>query len=293
MSPYRTIEVSDPAFECDHLRTITIRSEALRMRGDISLFVPPTDNASVPLLVLLHGVYGSHWAWTMKGGAHRSALRLMSENRLRPLAIVMPSDGLWADGSGYLPHHGAESCSRESEANAADIAGMEDVIDACQEAIPLVDDRSPVFLSGFSMGGYGALRLGSKYAARVSGISAHSSITDLEQMRHFVDEQLDGYADAGDENADVLFWMRKNRACLPPIRFDCGNADLLVEDNRRLHRNMVAEGIAHRYEEYPGGHTWQYWQEHVEETLLFVETTLGRRLIPDVRTDATENLGKV
>jgi hypothetical protein len=26
---------------------------------------------SLPLVILLHGVYGSHWAWLFKGGAHR------------------------------------------------------------------------------------------------------------------------------------------------------------------------------------------------------------------------------
>jgi putative tributyrin esterase len=269
MSPYRNYEVSDPEFECEHIRTITIGSGALKMRGDISLFVPPVREAphKAPLLILLHGVFGGHWAWTMKGGVHRCALRLMSEHKLRQLAIAMPSDGLWADGSGYLAHHDADF----------ERWIMEDVIEACQETTSLVDDASPLFLSGLSMGGYGALRLGAKYAERVCGISAHSSITNLEQMRLFVREPPSAYADPSDQNADVLFWLRENRESLPPIRFDCGDEDLLVNENRLLHTRMVAEGIVHSYEEYPGGHDWVYWRKHIQKTLLFVESTLGAR----------------
>jgi S-formylglutathione hydrolase FrmB len=39
-----------------------------------------------------------------------------------------------------------------------------------------------VAIAGLSMGGYGALRLGAKYAPNFSAISAHSAITELQDM---------------------------------------------------------------------------------------------------------------
>src|SRR3546814_20544624 len=85
---------------------MTVKSASLGARADISLFVPDcvAGLADVPIVILLHGVYGSHWAWALKGGAHLTAQRLIDEDTIPPLVLAMPSDGLWGDGSGYVPH---------------------------------------------------------------------------------------------------------------------------------------------------------------------------------------------
>ena len=72
----------------------------------MSLFIPPGIDGkdNVPLVMLLHGVYGSHWAWSRKGGAHHTAARLIEQGQIPPMVLAMPSDGLWGDGSGYIQH---------------------------------------------------------------------------------------------------------------------------------------------------------------------------------------------
>src|SRR5690349_350110 len=101
---FRTVELSDPAFEHDGLRALTLHSPALGGRGDVSLFVPAGCEArsNVPIVLLLHGVYGSHWAWFLRGGVHRTARRLIDQGRMRPMIIASPSDGLAGDGTGYI-----------------------------------------------------------------------------------------------------------------------------------------------------------------------------------------------
>ena len=243
---------------------ITVRSEALRGRGDITLFEPAgfKDARDLPLLILLHGVYGSHWAWALKGGAHRTAQAMIDRGVIRPLVIAMPSDGLTGDGTGYLPQ------------NHADYERwiMDDVVDGAHEVSPLLGPGSKLFLAGLSMGGYGAMRLGAKFADRVAGISGHSSATRARQLARFVAEPEAFNSD--DESLDPLAWMLRNRAHLPPLRFDCGTEDDLIGENRALHRSLTEQGIAHEYEEFPGGHTWAYWQEHLEATLRFVDGCL-------------------
>ena len=54
-------------------------------------------------------------------------------------------------------------------------------------------------------------------------------------------------------------------------RFDCGIEDPLIEHNRTLHTALTSHQIPHLYEEYKGGHTWGYWEEHIEQTLLLFE----------------------
>ena len=56
--------MSDPRFERDCLRLITIKSPALKRRGDMTVFAPPDRETlqDIPLIILLHGVYGSRTA---------------------------------------------------------------------------------------------------------------------------------------------------------------------------------------------------------------------------------------
>src|SRR3546814_9999884 len=71
MTDFRTVELSDPGIDPTGLRFMTVKSAALGARADISLFVPDcvAGLADVPIVILLHGVYGSHWAWEI-GRAH-------------------------------------------------------------------------------------------------------------------------------------------------------------------------------------------------------------------------------
>ena len=126
------------------------------------------------------------------------------------------------------------------------------------------------------MGGFGALRLGAKYAARVAGISAHSPVTSLADLSRHVGDPLREYFAAGRRDADVLYWMRRNRAALPPIRFDCGTEDGLLASNRALHAALEKERIPHVYEESTGGHDWPYWQKQVRSTLRFFSEIVRR-----------------
>ena len=70
---------------------------------------------------------------------------------------------------------------------------------------------------------------------------------------------------------DDLFALaeRLDRRQAPAIRFDCGKEDGLLAGSRRFHRHLTSLGIRHEYREYPGAHTWAYWDEHVQEALRF------------------------
>jgi putative tributyrin esterase len=261
--PFDPVELSDPEFEQDGLRHLTFHSPALRGRGDVSLFIPRgvAFPSELPLVLLLHGVYGSHWAWFLKGAAHRTAQNLIDRGEIRPMILAAPSDGLSGDGSGYWPAPG-----RDAEAWIA-----HDVPACIREHFP---SRGPTFLCGLSMGGYGALRLGFKYPDRFRGISAHSSITRAEQMYDFVRDCNLGLSAMPAYEHDILYWARAYREQLPPIRFDCGRGDSLFDANVTLHDELDALSIPHIYESFPGAHEWTYWRQHVASTLRFFDSLL-------------------
>jgi S-formylglutathione hydrolase FrmB len=53
------------------------------------------------------------------------------------------------------------------------------------------------------------------------------------------------------------------------LRFDCGVDDFLIQDNRAFHAHLDKIGYKHEYHEFPGAHTWDYWDLHVRESIAF------------------------
>jgi enterochelin esterase-like enzyme len=254
------IGISNPEYETENLRYLNIQSSYLKGRGDISVFVPPNSKNSthLPIAILLHGVYGSHWAWTRHMNVHHVALNLIEKGVLPPMVLLMPSDGLWGEGSGYLQHSG-----KDFEQWIA-----KDALDAAISSIPQISKNSLKFICGLSMGGYGALRIGAKYPSIFKAFSGHSSITDLDQMSLFVEEDLKTYNPQNNDES-VFKYLELNKEKLPTFRFDCGTEDPLIGYNQKLHQQLITLEIPHTYEEFDGGHTAEYWHEHIVTTLKF------------------------
>jgi putative tributyrin esterase len=265
---FASLELSDPRFERDGLRVITVSSGALGRRADICFWAPPigTSSATLPLLILLHGAAGSAWSWPLCGAAHLTASRLIEAGEIAPVALGMPSDGLWGLGSGYVPH--------------ADADYERWIVEEVPAAAALADGRvtgsSPMTIAGLSMGGFGALRLGAKYPDRFRGISAHSSVTTLGRLAEATSERLDALPSFGRPDGTALHWLEVNSARLPPLRFDCGANDPLLPGNRALHAALDARGIDHQYEEFAGGHDWLYWRLHLADSLRFLDGAATR-----------------
>jgi len=258
-------QLSRPIPGNESLRFLNFRGHALGCRGDVLLFSPPGIEKldRIPLLLLLHGVYGCQWNWWLNGAIDVVAMEMLQEGATIPMMIAMPSDGLWGDGSGYVPHAHADY----------ERWIVDDVPHCLHELFPQLRSEK-FFIAGLSMGGFGALRLGMKYAARVQGISAHSSITGVEQLPRFIPFPAQAFQDAGEVDANPLHWAKINCHRLPPMRFDCGTEDPLIEANRQLHAALTKLGVSHVYEEFPGGHDWQYWTQHVRQTLAFCKHIL-------------------
>ena len=265
---FASVELSDPRFERDGLRVMTVRSGALGRRADICFWVPPirTSQATLPLMILLHGSGGSAWSWPLKGAAHLTASELIEAGEIAPVALAMPSDGLWGMGSGYVPH--------------ADADYERWIVEEVPAAAALVDDRltgsSPLTIAGLSMGGFAALRLGAKYPDRFRGISAHSAVTTLGRLAEATGDRLDALPGFGQSDGTALHWLEVNAARLPRLRFDCGTDDHLLPGNRALHAALDARGIEHQYEEFAGGHDWLYWRLHLTDSLRFLDGAATR-----------------
>ena len=267
MSDFRTFELSNPAYAPADTGFITVQSTALGRRADIALYGAASAPPGSPVIILLHGVYGSHWAWLFSGGVHQVYERLRREG-LGAFVLAMPSDGLQGDGSGYFDRQ----CGR-FEAWIAD-----EVPAAVARAVPAVTAQSRHYISGLSMGGYGAIRIGAMHPQRFAGISGHSPITSLADFALFTNERFDDDLIDPAIETDLAALLPSRAGVLPRFRFDCGLDDPLLPAVRRLHEVLAAAGVDHGYAEPAGGHDWPYWHRHIAETLTFfdrIERELG------------------
>jgi putative tributyrin esterase len=253
------LEISDQAYTEQNVTMLTIHSSHIDGRQDVNIYHHKTTSKHVPIVVLLHGVYGSNWVWMNMGGVHQVYNRLR-EQGLNEFVLVMPSDGgLW-QGSGYLPLLDKGDYEQWI---------MDDVLTAVRENLPEVSAQSRIFITGLSMGGYGALRLGAKYPKRFSGISAHSSVTSLNDLQQFISNPISDYQCKSRSETDLLYWFEKNKQDLPPLRFDCGQDDSLFASNNQLEKQLARLNISYSYEVFEGGHEWSYWHKHVAKSLTF------------------------
>jgi len=162
---FKVLKTSMEQYEVGGIRHALIYSQHVpNQRCDLSLYMPPqTDQLQgVPLVVCLHGVEGSHWDWISRGGLRARAQQLIDTGEIQPMVFAMPSDGHYRYGSAYLPLPSGDYGRWIAE----------DCIAAARESCSAVNDSSPVYLFGQSMGGYGTLMIGGKYPKNFNGFWA-------------------------------------------------------------------------------------------------------------------------
>jgi putative tributyrin esterase len=266
---FRTLEKSDPTLMLSGMQCVTVKSSALKQRADTTIFLPPEFShlRNLPIVTLLHGVFGSHWSWTYQGGAHLLAAELMRQGDISPMVLIMPSDGLWGDGSGYVAHTHAY-LQQDFEKWIVD-----EVPEIATQTCPSCSQQSMRFIAGLSMGGFAALRLAGVYPDRYQAASGHSALTEISQIDALIEESREEWAKEA-TSSSVLAALNSSQGKLPALRFDCGQSDIFLKANQQLHQSLLELGIAHEYEEFEGGHDWPYWRTHLANTLRFFSRTL-------------------
>ena len=158
-----------------------------------------------------------------------------------------------------------------------------------------VRDRRGRAITGYSMGGHGALWLAFRHPDVFGACGSMSGGVDIRPFPNNwkISEQLGPYAEnraVWDEHTvlsqlyRVVPFTDANREVastkarpvdygLQPgqlaIVIDCGTEDYFFEVNRQLHEQMLYYHISHDYIVRPGQHTHDYWRSAVEYHLFF------------------------
>lgn len=246
---------------------IDLKSKALGRKVHLNVFLPvDVDNkkpAPYKTLYLLHGIFGNSSSWVTSSCVQRYA-------EDKGICVVMPDgeNGFYIDHPDYMN-------------NFSRYIG-EELVSTTREMLPLSSGREDTLLGGFSMGGYGALYNGMKYADTFGTVIAFSAALILESVQNRIGVgpvANEGYMKAmfGDLNhlvgsdLDPLHLVEERLASgkeMPKLYLSCGEQDGLLEANIRFKDALTKLGVEHTFRTTPGGHDWDFWEQEIRHVIL-------------------------
>jgi putative tributyrin esterase len=236
----------------------------------VRVYLPPgytrPEHAATryPTVYLLHGWPGSDGNWVKGGKAGETLDHLIATHRIPPLIAVFP-DGR---GSGLLgrsvwmdSHDGSKAVERFM---------THDLVAWVDSSFRTIRDPSRRVLIGLSDGGTGAFNLALRHPDLFSGAGSHSGVFLLSRdlgMGGVVGPDPDGARLLAEHSPRLYAHTMVDRLKQTALYFDCGTEDESLEDNRAFHKLLDSLGVQHEYHEYPGTHDWDYWRDHLDESL--------------------------
>ncbi|HEY3396474.1 MAG TPA: alpha/beta hydrolase family protein [Armatimonadota bacterium] len=247
--------------------TLTFRSSTIGRSKSLNFILPDpgAGRGPYPVFYLLHGYSDDHTGWLMN-------TRLVEYVAGLPLVVIMPD----CEHSFYCDEVHGKPFERYL---------MEEIRGLVEANFNVRRTGKARCVGGLSMGGGGAMKLGLKYPELFTSVGAHSGGMDFGRYRP---DRMGMLA----ESKRILGSTAKNNPQRqandpfalaealtpgkhPALYFDCGTEDFLLPGNRDLHAHLEQLGLPHVYQEFPGVHCWQYWDEHIQDSLAFHCRALG------------------
>jgi S-formylglutathione hydrolase FrmB len=239
-------------------------------------FLPPSYDtnatAKYPILYFLHGLGGNEQLLLRAGGMN-ILQDLYDQKKIGEFLVVAPNAG----NSFYINSH-------DGKVRYEDFF-MKEFIPYIESHYRVRPGRANRGITGVSMGGYGALRFGFKYANEFGSVSAHSAaLVDKLPEIQLNDEQSQRLSvEFGGTFGDPIdrgFWQKESpftivkstpRPVGLQIYFDCGTDDDFgfYKGAQAFHDLLFARKIPHEFHLYPGGHDWDYFARHLPASLEF------------------------
>ena len=155
-----------------------------------------------------------------------------------------------------------------------------------RDTFPVSDRREETWIGGFSMGGYGALRLALKYSETFGKVTAYSGCYDIGALAALTGKRGEGYfpvqpeAFAGADlkelrgtDADIYRLaevLTETELPRPEIFLSCGMDDSLYPMHEKTQDVFSELGISYTAQEAEGGHDWDYWDPALREGISWL-----------------------
>ncbi|MBP3300783.1 MAG: esterase family protein [Clostridia bacterium] len=216
---------------------------------------------SFKTLYLLHGLSDDHSIWMRRTSIERYAADF-------GIAVVMPNVGRsWYTDTAY----GAKYFTFVTK----------ELPSVCRNYFRgMSDKREDTLIAGLSMGGYGAVKAALSCPETFGGCASLSGALNVLRYRGgLINEEWNGIFGTKAEDYpdcfpdDVFYLVNRNLEQgieFPKTYLWCGAQDYLLEDNHKFRDLLQEKGIAHRYEESEGNHSWKWWDLHIQDAIRYL-----------------------
>ncbi len=251
----------------------SFQSSALGGPMAYSIYLPSDREADpgrrYPVVYLLHGVGDSERSYPKAGGVEPTMDALVADGEIAPMIVVMPD--------------GKRSWYVDSPENGPyETAIVRDLIRHIEATYPAAGRSSARFITGHSMGGFGALRLAFKHPETFGAVAAMSAaLWDRVDSGFELPDDLEGiFAGAfGDPFDAERFMAAHPRAylskleaceCAPPVYLTSGDDDYFhaYRSTFRLFTDLRRAGLKTELRITDGEHSWTLWRERALPDVL-------------------------
>lgn len=274
-----------------YTESISFQSSVLNRPVRYSIYLPANYNQEVKsysTIYLLHGYGDKETAWVGDGKIDRIITELESDGIIEPMIYVFPQ--------GFNSYY----------VNRFD-GKMDYMRMFTTELVPLIDslfrtkkDKFQRAVTGYSMGGYGAMILPVKnpdifsvsvplsmsFRTDEQYMSESQSAFDVQWGPIFGNTGASGTARLSEyyKTHSPFHFFTESIDAFSDIKFfiDCGDdEESLSITNNELHDLMSEKGVSHEYRMRNGAHTWDYWLSSMREALPYINTCFKGNFYPE------------
>lgn len=240
--------------------TVMVKSPSMKREVKVVFVVPDKvlDKKACPVVYLLHGHGGNAQNWLKV----KPELPQIADEK--GIIIVCP-DG---KNSWYWDSPKDPSYRYETFVSS-------ELVKYTDENYATIPDRKARAISGFSMGGHGALWNAIRHKDVYGAAGSMSGGVDIRPFpkNWGMSKQLGEYADNKEvwDSHTVVNQLDKIENGDLALIIDCGEDDFFLEVNKDLHKRLLDKKIDHDFITRPGGHSGPYWNNSIDYHILFFD----------------------
>ena len=249
------------ATQAARVDTIMVKSPSMNKEVQVVYVLPDKalgeEAEACPVVYLLHGYGGNARSWV---GLKPELPKIADEKGI--IFVCPDGKNSWYWDSPINPSYRYETYVSKELINYID------------SQYRTYNNRKGRAITGFSMGGHGALWLAFRHPDTYGACGSISGGVDIRPFpQNWEMKQLLGPYSENPQRWNeytVINQLPYNSKSGPlAIIIDCGYYDFFYTVNQKLHEKLRYYNIPHDFLTRPGGHTHEYWNNAIDYQLLF------------------------
>ncbi len=240
-----------------------VESSAMNKVVEVIYIAPERHTGNLPVVYLLHGYGNSGKDWL----AFKPDLRELADSY--KIMFVCP------DGKNSWYWDSPKDPSSKYETFVS-----KELIEYTDSHYKTIKDRTARAITGYSMGGHGAMWLAFRHQESFGAVGSSSGGLDIRPFPF--NWEMDKLLGSESENQDVwekhtvINMVDRLRNGDLAIIFDCGYDDFFFEINNDFHNKLLKYKIQHDFIVRPGGHSKDYWNNSFDYQILYFKKYFDR-----------------